>query len=111
VNKTSTRVSLRWSVAHSRVLSDPQRRRLLKSLAARLTQEGELLLHVDSSRSQLRNREEARARLVRLVRAGLAVSTARRPTRPTKASKVRRLSGKQRRGKIKKLRGRPDDHD
>jgi ribosome-associated protein len=111
VNKTSTRVSLRWSVTESRVLSDAQRARLLKTLAARLTQSGELIVHVDSERSQSRNRELARERLAKVVRAGLAVRKARRPTKPTKASKTRRLQSKQKRGHIKKLRGRPHDPD
>ncbi|MHC4845678.1 MAG: alternative ribosome rescue aminoacyl-tRNA hydrolase ArfB [Planctomycetota bacterium] len=111
VNKTSTRVSLRWSVTESRVLSDAQRARLSKSLAARLTQSGELIVHVDSERSQSRNRELARERLAKLVRAALTVRKARRPTKPTKASKRRRLVAKQKRGHIKKLRGRPDDRD
>jgi ribosome-associated protein len=111
VNKTSSRVTLRWSVTNSRVLSDAQRARLLKALAARLTQDGELIVHVDTERSQSRNREESRERLARLVRAALTVRKARRATRPTKASKTRRLQSKQKRSVTKRMRGRPDDAD
>ena len=57
VNKTSSRVTLRWSVTESGVLSDAQRARLMKNLAARLTQAGELVLHADTERSQSRNRD------------------------------------------------------
>jgi len=111
VNKVETRVTLRWSVARSGSLSDAQQERLLKTLAARLTKAGELILHVDTTRSQARNREEARVRLSRLLRAALAVRKTRRPTRPTKASKTRRLESKQRRSRTKRLRGRPDQQD
>lgn len=111
VNKTSTRVTLRWSVTESRAPTDAQRARLLKALASRLTQGGELIVHVDTERSQSRNREESRERLMRLVRAALTVRKARRPTRPTKGSKTRRLESKQKRGQTKRMRGRPDHGD
>ena len=68
VNKTSSRVTLRWSIATSAALSERQRARLLARLGSRLTREGELVLHAQRSRSQASNREQARARLVELVR-------------------------------------------
>lgn len=111
VNKLSTRVSLRWSIADSGVLDDARRARLLGKLASRLTKQGELVVHVDSSRSQLDNRREARLRLAEVVREALHVAKKRRPTRPTKGSQRRRLASKKQRGDTKRLRGRPPRDD
>ena len=111
VNKVSTRVTLRWSVAGSRVLSEPRRARLLAVLAPRLTREGELLVHSDETRSQAQNRAAARLRLAELVREALHVPKARRATKPTRASNRRRQEGKRRRSSTKRMRGRPDDAD
>lgn len=111
VNKTASRVTLRWSVSKSGVLGEVQRARLLAKLASRLTQEGELLVHVSDSRSQLSNKETARQRLAELVREGLLVPKVRRPTRPTKGSQRRRVEGKKRRSDTKRQRRRPDSGD
>lgn len=111
VNKLSTRVSLRWSIADSSALDDARRARLLGKLASRLTKSGELVVHVDSSRSQLDNRREARRRLAEVVRAALHVAKKRRPTKPTKGSQRRRLASKKQRGDTKRLRGRPQRDD
>jgi len=111
VNKTSSRVTLRWNVARSAALSEPQRARLLARLGARLTGDGELVLHAQRSRSQTRNREHARERLVELVRGALAEARPRRATRPTRSSRERKLSAKRHRGASKRGRARvrPDD--
>lgn len=106
VNKTSSRVTLRWSIATSEALSARQRARLLVRLAARLTREGELVLHAQSSRSQTRNREHARARLVELVRGALAERTPRRPTVPTRGSRERARAAKRSRSAKKRARAR-----
>jgi ribosome-associated protein len=106
VNKTSTRVTLHWSVAMSRALSERQRARLLTKLAARLTREGELVVHAQSARSQARNRELARQRLAALLRSALATPRPRRPTAPTRASRERVLAAKRRRGERKRARSR-----
>ncbi len=106
VNKTSSRVTLRWSIATSEALSERQRARLLARLAARLTREGELVLHAQSSRSQARNREHARARLVELVRGALAERTPRRPTAPTRGSRERARAAKRSRSAKKRARTR-----
>jgi ribosome-associated protein len=106
VNKTSTRVSLRWNVIQSSALSDAQRRRLCSQLESRLTRAGDLVVHAAGTRSQSRNRELARERLVELVVAALARRKPRRPTRPTRASKTRRVDEKTRRGGVKRTRGR-----
>jgi len=111
VNKVETRVTLRWSLTGSRALGVAQRERLLTRLASRLTTDGELVLHVDESRSQARNRLLARLRLAEVVRAALIVPRKRRATKPTRASQQRRVAGKQRRSEIKRGRGRPQGED
>lgn len=109
VNKTSTRVTLRWNVRDSDVLDDRQRGRLLTRLGSRLTRSGELVVHVDGHRSRMRNMEDARARLAEAVATGLEVPLSRRPTRPTRAARERRIDDKRRRGSLKRIRGSQDD--
>ncbi len=111
VNKLSTKVTLRWSVASSRALSDGRRARLFDKLASRLTKDGELVLSSDEGRSQFGNRRAVRERLVELVRQALHVPKARRKTKPTKASKRRRLEGKTQRSEVKRQRRRPGHDD
>jgi ribosome-associated protein len=106
VNKTSSRVTLRWNVASSAALSERQRARLLARLRSRLTRDGELVLHAQRSRSQAGNRALARARLIELVREALVERTPRRPTAPTRASRERLLAAKRRRGARKRERAR-----
>jgi len=108
VNKTSTRVTLRWEVTSSGALDEKQRRRILSKLAARLTRRGVLVVHAQRFRSRARNRELARERLVELVDAALARPRARRPTRPTRASRERRLAQKSQRATVKRTRARVD---
>ncbi len=105
VNKVSTAVQLRFDVAHSPSLPDPVRARLMALAGHRLTHEGVLILSAERYRSQRRNRDDALERLLELIRAACDTETPRLPTRPTLASGKRRLDSKQRRGKIKKLRG------
>ena len=107
VNKVATRVTLRWSVAASRVLDEGRRARLLETLASRLTRAGELVIHCDETRSQAQNREAARLRLAELLRGALHVRKKRRASKPTRASRERRHEGKRRRSDTKRLRGRP----
>jgi ribosome-associated protein len=111
VNTSSTRVEIWWDVASSPSLSDEQRARLLVRLASRLDTSGRLRLVSSGSRSQLRNREDATARLREVVAEALRVPKRRRPTRPTKAAKAARLEAKRRRSSIKRERRRPDPRD
>jgi ribosome-associated protein len=111
VNKVSSRVTLRWSITASRVLDEARRARLLEMLSQRLTREGELVVHASASRSQVDNRRAARERLAELVRAALFVPRERRKSKPTRASRVRRLVGKQRRSATKQRRQRPAQDD
>ncbi len=105
VNTSSTRITLRWNVAESS-LRPGVKQRLLEKLGSRLTASGELVIHADEHRSQLRNREEARARLAATVRAALVREKPRQETRPTRSSQRRRVQTKKQRGDTKKLRGR-----
>ncbi|HZL99276.1 MAG TPA: alternative ribosome rescue aminoacyl-tRNA hydrolase ArfB [Planctomycetota bacterium] len=111
VNKVSSRVTLRWSVAASRALDEPTRERLRQRLASRLTRGGELVVHAATSRSQAENRRAARERLAELLREALFVPRERRPSRPTRASRERRHEGKRRRSAAKRRRRRPDQDD
>ncbi len=106
VNKVSTKAILRWNVRESSALSETQRGRLLNRLAARLTRQGDLVLQASSSRSQSANLEEVRVRLAELVRKALQVQRKRRPTRPSRASKERRLKAKKLQGSKKSGRRR-----
>ena len=105
VNKVSTAVQLRFDVARSPSLPEPVRVRLMALAGHRLTQDGVLIIEAERYRSQRRNRDDALERLLALIREACEVEPPRRPTRPTLASKKRRLDSKQRRGETKKLRG------
>ena len=105
VNKLATAVQLRFDVRHSPSLPDEVRARLERLAGRRLTRDGVLVITAQRYRTQERNRDDALARLIELIRAAAVRPTPRRPTRPTLGSKVRRLEGKKRRGSIKALRG------
>lgn len=106
VNRTESAVELRFDVAQSPSLPEPLRARLLARRDRRLTDEGVLVIQARRFRDQGRNREDARDRLVEIIRAALVVPKARIATKPTRGSKERRLAGKQQRGKIKQTRSR-----
>ena len=109
VNTTATAVQLRFDVRRSPSLPDDVRRRLERLAGSRLTREGVLVLQAQGHRSQKRNREDALARLVDLVRAAARPPVPRKPTKPTKASKRRRLEHKKKHGALKALRRSPPD--
>jgi ribosome-associated protein len=111
VNKTSTRVTLRWNVQASPLLSPAQRRRLAQQLETRITRAGNLIVHCGASRSRAKNRETARQRLAELVRDGLRTSRQRVATRPGKGARERRLSEKKQRSTTKRQRGRVRNQD
>jgi ribosome-associated protein len=108
VNTTDSRVELRWDVRASQALSPAQRERVLDRLASRLTADGVLRLTGSEHRSQQRNREAVTARFRAIVGEALVPPTPRRPTRPSRAAKQRRLEGKRRRGEVKRLRRPPE---
>ncbi len=104
VNTSSTRIELVWSIANSTAVSDEQRARLMSKLGSRLDATGALRIVASDRRSQQQNRAAAEERLAEVVRKALVVPKKRRPTKPTKASKERRISEKKRRGETKKHR-------
>ncbi|WP_193140178.1 MULTISPECIES: alternative ribosome rescue aminoacyl-tRNA hydrolase ArfB [unclassified Meridianimarinicoccus] len=111
VNKVSTAVELRFEAARSPHLAAPVKTRLRRLAGRRWTDDGALILRVEDTRSQARNREIARERLADLVRKALVAPKRRRPTKPTKGSIRRRLEAKTQRGQVKSLRGKvaPDE--
>ena len=109
VNTTDSRVELIFDVAASAALTEDQRARVLQRLSNRLV-DGILTVVASEYRSQLRNRDAARARLDAMLRAALAPDLpTRRPTRPSRAARERRLADKRRRMLIKRLRRTTDD--
>ena len=104
VNKVSTAVQLRFDVRGSPSLPEDVRQRLEKLAGQRLTNDGVLVLFTQKYSSQTRNREDALERLLELIRAAAVRPVIRRPTRPTLASKKRRLESKGKRGEVKSLR-------
>jgi ribosome-associated protein len=104
VNKVSTAVQLRFDVRASPSLPQAVRERLERLAGRRLTREGVLVIVAQRHRTQQRNREDALARLVALVAQAATPPKARRPTRPTLASRERRLESKQQRSRTKTLR-------
>ena len=104
VNKTATKVELRWNVRTSAGIPEEARARLLTALASRLDMDGTLRVVAGGSRSQAANREEALQRLQAIVAKALAPRKKRRPTKPSTASKARRIEEKKKRGAEKRLR-------
>jgi ribosome-associated protein len=105
VNKLSTAVQLRFDVRRSPSLTDEVRARLARLAGRRLTRDGVLIITAQNHRTQERNRADALDRLIELIRQAAVRPVPRRATRPTKASRRRRLDSKKRRSGIKALRG------
>ena len=106
VNKVSTAVQLRFDVERSPSLDDRVRQRLKTLAGSRLTTDGVLVIDARRHRTQAQNREDARERLIELVRQAARKPTRRRPTRPTRAAKERRVDAKKQRSERKQSRGR-----
>jgi ribosome-associated protein len=111
VNKVETAVTLRFEAARSPNLPQEVKARLRRMAGRRWTADGTVVIRADSYRSQPRNRDDALTRLVALIAEAAVRPTRRVPTRPTLASKRRRLVAKTMRGSVKQLRGRPDDEE
>ena len=107
VNKVATKIDLRVSLEQIEGLPEPARDRLLRLAAHRLDAEGRLVVTSQATRTQSQNVEDARNKVRALIAQALVKPKPRRPTRPTNTSREARLSGKKRRGTIKRLRGRP----
>jgi ribosome-associated protein len=104
VNKLSTAVQLRFDVRHSPSLAPDVAERLERLAGSRLTRDGVLVIIAQRHRTQARNREDALDRLIDLIRRAATPPVKRRPTKPTKASRERRIEGKKRRADVKKSR-------
>ncbi len=109
VNTTDSKVELRWDIGSSPTLSAVQRDRLLERLSSRLTADGVLILRSQEHRSQHRNRDAVIQRFKAIVGEALQPPRVRVATRPTRASRRRRLDAKRRRSETKRLRRPPSD--
>ncbi len=109
VNKVASAVQLRFDALHSPSLPDDVRVRLLRLGGHRLTKDGVLIITARESRDQVRNREIAREKLAELIRAATYVQKKRKPTKPSRASKERRIDSKKRDARTKKQRSKRYD--
>jgi ribosome-associated protein len=109
VNKVATAVQLRFDAVASPSLPEAVKARLRRLAGRRMTAAGVIVITANRFRTQERNRADAQDRLVTLIAEATHAPKPRRPTRPTLASKRRRLETKRKRGEVKTLRGRPDD--
>jgi len=107
VNRSATQVELTFDLAGSPSLDDAQKARVRAALQSHVGKDGVLHLASQISRSQLQNRQDVTARFVELMRRALRVPKKRRPTRPSAASKERRLEAKRRRSQVKQVRSDP----
>jgi ribosome-associated protein len=111
VNKVETAVELRFEAERSPHLSAPVKARLKRLAGRRWTLDGAIVIRAEETRSQIRNRELAKERLVEMIRAALVAPKRRVPTRPTLGSQRRRLAAKAVRGEVKEGRARPVDDE
>jgi ribosome-associated protein len=108
VNKVATAVQLRFDAEHSPSLGEAVRQRVLKLAGSRRTEAGEIVIEARRYRTRERNRQDARERLAQLIARAARPPTPRKKTRPTLASKKRRLENKRQRSEKKRLRGPVD---
>jgi ribosome-associated protein len=111
VNKSNTRVTLRWNIETSEVLSDRQRALLRSRLDHRLTRDGELVLHAGRARSRTHNLERVRERLAEIVSDGLATTRTRIATKASAGARKRQAQRKRHRSEVKSKRRRPGIDD
>jgi len=109
VNKVATAVQLRFDLLHCPSLPDGVKARIQTLAGRRCTQDGVIVITANRFRTQGQNRDDARERLFAMIRAAAIAPVFRKPTRPTKASKTRRLEAKSARSEIKKLRQVKDE--
>jgi Protein chain release factor B len=104
VNKVNTKVELRFDIASSSILNDEEKSRLLAKLAKRLTQDGVLIIVSQTERTQLKNKAQCLVKFYDLLEAALTVQKKRKPTKPTLASKVKKMESKKRQSELKTSR-------
>ena len=108
VNKVESRVELYWNVLDSSIITDLEKSRIVEKLGNRINKSGELVMSAQTERSQRRNKEELVKRFYTLLNAALVKPKNRKATRPTQASKQKRIDNKKRNAQNKKLRQRPN---
>jgi ribosome-associated protein len=111
VNKVATAVQLRFNVSESESLKPEIRERLIRLAGKRVNASGEIIIEARRFRTQQRNREDAMQRLHKLIERASTPPKIRRKSRPSKASKAKRLEDKKRRSRLKRLRGAVSDDD
>jgi ribosome-associated protein len=104
VNKVNTKVELRYNVRNSMFLSDNEKDLVCSVLKNKINSEGDLIIICQSERTQLMNKKKAEEKFFKLLSTALTVKRNRKSTRPTAASKAKRLDTKKKRGTIKMLR-------
>jgi ribosome-associated protein len=104
VNKVNTKVTLRWPVVASVILSSEERDTITQKLASRITLEGELVISAQDKRSQLQNKEAALAKLDELLTKAFVKKKKRKATKPSKVAVQKRIESKKRQGEKKKMR-------
>ena len=110
VNKTATKVELRWNLEESTVISDHNKAWLFEQIGGKLTEAGDLIVTSSDHRSQHRNKKEARAKLASLLAEALIRPTVRKPTRPSRGSVEKRIKGKKQTSQKKRGRAwKPED--
>ena len=109
VNKTETRITVRWNIKKTSAFPERLKERVLKNLESRLTADGDLIIHNSESRSQLQNKKNALAHLASIIHKALFVPKKRMKTKIPKKAKEKRLQDKKRRGEIKKGRSKQPD--
>ena len=109
VNKTSTRITVRWNLFASHAISDEQKARIAEKLAASITTEGDIIVHNNSSRSQDHNKKEALAQLAHKISKALHVPKKRMKTRVSQAAKEKRLQSKKLHSEAKRMRSKKFD--
>ena len=107
VQKTSSKAQLRWHIGESAMFSDEEKEKIRAAAKGRLNREDEIVISADEQRSQAQNRQEAIARLDRLINEALTPVKARKATKPSRAAKERRLKAKKLTGEKKQLRQKP----
>ncbi|MCB0385655.1 MAG: aminoacyl-tRNA hydrolase [Bdellovibrionales bacterium] len=106
VNRTESKVDVRWDLENSHAVSESQKMRLRDKLATRLNKEGILVLSCDEYRYRARNIEESQKRLKEILTQALKVPKPRKKTKPSKSAVKKRLEGKKQRGDLKKTRSK-----
>ncbi len=108
VNKIESRVSLFFNLDQSQLLSPDEKEILKKSLKNRINDDGELIIHSQATRSQWRNKEDCIRKFYELINSALRPRKKRRPTKPSLASRLKRIKGKKKLSEKKQWRKRPD---